>query len=80
MLITIFYDVSIMDVTPSNVLIFGLLIIGVAHIMIIQNGHWDHSILLITFSSVIILITVHRHMKINEKKNKVRRIKKNVNI
>lgn len=80
MLITIFYDLNIMELKPFNILVFGLLIIGVGHLMIIQNGHWDNSILLITLSSVVILITIYRHMKNNEKKNKARRIKKYADI
>ncbi|HUU49108.1 MAG TPA: hypothetical protein VMW55_10065 [Nitrosopumilaceae archaeon] len=65
-----------MNYKPSHVLIFGLLIAGVGHIMIIQNGYWDNSIWLISIPSVIIPVTIYYHMKNKEKRNKARRVKK----
>jgi membrane protein implicated in regulation of membrane protease activity len=75
MLLTVLYEFNLMYIKPLNVLIFGLLIIVVGHIMIIQNGYWENSILLITSSSIVILFAIYQRLKNNEKKNKVKRIK-----
>jgi len=60
----------------THVLYFGLLIVGVGHVMIIQNGFWHDSILMISISSLVILVTVYRYLENNEKKNKAKRTKK----
>ena len=64
-----------MYVQPSRVLIFGLLLTGVGHVMIIQNGFWNNLILLITIPSVVIIVTLYQYLKNNEKRKKIRKIK-----
>lgn len=64
-----------MRIKSSNILIFGLLLEGVGHIMVIQNGYWNDFVWLISIPSLIILITVYRHIKNKEIKNRVKRIK-----
>ncbi|MDH3277405.1 MAG: hypothetical protein OEM21_04810 [Nitrosopumilus sp.] len=65
-----------MKIKSTNLLIFGLLVEGVAHVMIFQNGYWNDFIWMITIPSLVILFTVYQHMKNNEIKKKTRRIKR----
>jgi len=62
-----------MYLKPSNVLIFALLIGGVGHVMIIQNGNWNDAMWISIVLSLFIPIAVYRYLKINEQKKKVRR-------
>jgi len=63
---------NIMYLKPSNVLIFALLIGGVAHVMIIQDGYWNDAMWISIVLSVTIPIALYRYLKISEQKKKVR--------
>ncbi len=65
-----------MYLKPSNILIFALLIGGVGHVMIIQNGYWNYAMWISVILSVIIPKVVYRYLKIDEQKKKIRQLKK----
>ncbi len=65
-----------MYLKSSNFLIFALLIGGVGHVMVIQNGYWNYAMWISVILSVTIPIVVYRHLKIDEQKKKIRRTEK----
>ncbi len=70
------HPLNIMYLKPSNVLIFALLIGGVGHVMIIQNGYWNDAMWISIVLSVAVPIAVYRYLKISGQKKKVRQSKK----
>jgi len=65
-----------LDLKPSNVLVFALLLGGAAHVMIVQDGYWNDVMWISIVLSVVIPVGVYRFMKTSEQKKKLRRVKK----
>lgn len=52
-----------MNITASNVLIFAMLLGGVAHLMIFQNGYWNDMMWMTSIMSVGIPAILYRELK-----------------
>jgi len=67
-----------MNITTTNVLIFAMLIGGIAHLMIYQNGYWNDMMWMTSIMSVGIPAILYRNAK-NPKRNR-RRVEKILDI
>ena len=52
-----------MNITAPNILIFAMLLGGVAHLMIFQNGYWSEAMWMTSIMSVAIPAILYREMK-----------------
>ena len=62
-----------MDFNPKNILIFAVLLGGVAHVMLFQDGYWNNFMWISAALTVIIPVMVYKYLKINQRKNVRRR-------
>ena len=62
-----------MDFNPKNILMFGVLLGGVAHVMIFQDGYWNNFMWISAALSVIVPVIIYKYLKINNQKNSKRR-------
>ena len=59
-----------MDSNPKNILIFAILLGGVAHIMLFQDGYWNNFMWISAALCVVTPIVVYKYLKISQKKTK----------
>jgi hypothetical protein len=52
---------------------FGVLLGGVAHVMIFQDGYWNNFMWISAALSVIVPVIIYKYLKINNQKNSKRR-------
>lgn len=64
-----------MDLKPTNILVFAVLLAGAAHVMLFQNGVWSDLMWLTAIVSVGIPLALYKNMKAHEKR-KARRAQK----
>jgi len=57
-----------MDLKPTNVLIFAVLLAGAAHVMIFQNGYWHDMMYLTAIVSIGIPLVLYKNMKTRERR------------
>ena len=62
------------DLQAKNILIFAVLLGGVAHLMIFQDGYWNNFMWISAAICVIVPIVLYKYLKINQK-NQARRKK-----
>jgi DMSO/TMAO reductase YedYZ heme-binding membrane subunit len=62
-----------MDFNPKNILVFAVLLGGIAHVMIFQDGYWNNFMWISAALCVIIPVTIYKYLKINQHKNARRR-------
>ena len=56
-----------MDFDPKNILIFVMLLSGIAHIMLFQDGYWNNFMWISAALSVIIPIVAYKYLKISQR-------------
>ena len=64
-----------MDLHPKNILIFALLLGGVAHVMIFQDGYWNNMMWLSAILTFAIPLAIYRYTKIKVKTKNGRQVK-----
>jgi hypothetical protein len=52
---------------------FGMLLGGVAHVMIFQDGYWNNFMWISAALSVIVPVIIYKYLKIYKQKNSKRR-------
>jgi DMSO/TMAO reductase YedYZ heme-binding membrane subunit len=62
-----------LDITPKNVLVFAVLLGGVAHIILFQDGYWHPFMWFSAALTVVIPVITHEYMKVRTLKNKRRK-------
>jgi len=61
-----------LDYNPKNIIIFAILLGGVAHVMLFQDGYWQDFMWISASLTVIIPALAYRYMKISKQKRKQR--------
>jgi len=61
------------DFNPKNIIIFAILLGGVAHVMLFQDGYWHDFMWISASLTIIVPVLAYRYMKISKQKRKQRK-------